>query len=103
MFPVLGFGVAGLGLAFAALLSPERPILRYAALGVLVLVALIAVAGWQMGLSNIEAALTAVDPSQADALRAQGEREASVPLWFAGGLDTVGGLVLAAALVRARR
>lgn len=72
-----------------------------------VLPALIGAAGWRLGMSQVEAALAAVDPSMREVLLMQGTAEAQVPLVFgglaSGALGMVAAMVVAVAFMAPRR
>ncbi|MCB9686409.1 MAG: hypothetical protein H6735_15310 [Alphaproteobacteria bacterium] len=85
---LLALGVGGVG-ALAARIArvgiwPARIVTLFVLMGAVVPV-IVGVAGWWYGMMQVEAALQAASPDIVDTLRAVGEAEARVPLFFGGG------------------
>ncbi|MCA9690852.1 MAG: hypothetical protein KC636_14695 [Myxococcales bacterium] len=94
MLPIIALGALGLGTAIAGLVSGARRLaLAGAVMGVTAVV--LGVAGYFLGLAELERALSTIEVEYRERAQARGQELALVPLWFSA-LAAAPALVLGA-------
>jgi hypothetical protein len=102
MYPIAFFGVGGVAAGATALASRSKGT-AFAGLALATIVMLLGVAGMMSGRTMTDDAVAHVSPDMAEAIRAQGHKEANRPLQLAGPLALLGLVLSGAAFAMAER